>query len=177
MGTSTKQFFGKISAGISKINAFAIVVLMMILVVDVWIGVLDRYVFGWEIAWIEEMARYFMIWAVLLAVPCALAKREHIGLFLVLNKMPRVLRVPVLVILDIITFIFFLIIFIYGLDFANSGASKYVDSIIGVTMFIPYLSIPTFAFISCLQVICTGIRDFGDIHVYDLDEKAQRSFT
>lgn len=177
MLNNVKKIFGNISEAISKVNAVVIVILMMILVIDVWIGVLDRYVFGWEIAWIEEMARYFMIWAVLLAVPCALAKREHIGLFLVLNKMPRALRIPVLVILDIITFIFFLIIFIYGLDFANSGAEKYVDSIIGVTMFVPYLSIPTFAFISCLQVICTGIRDFGDIHIYDLDEKSHRSFT
>jgi len=171
-----QKLFGKASDFISKINGYIIIGLIMILVVDVWIGVLDRYVFGWEIAWIEEMARYFMIWAVLLAVPSALAKREHIGLFLLLNKMPRKLRVPVLAILDIITFIFFFIIMIYGFDFAQGGAGKFVDSIIGVSMFVPYLSIPTFAFLSCVQVICTGVRDFGNIDVYDLDQK-ERSFT
>jgi len=90
--------------------------------------------------------------------------------------MPRKLRVPVLAILDIITFIFFFIIMIYGFDFAQGGAGKFVDSIIGVSMFVPYLSIPTFAFLSCVQVICTGVRDFGNIDVYDLDQK-ERSFT
>ncbi len=176
MFENIQKSFGNISDFISRINGYVIIGLIMILVVDVWIGVLDRYVFGWEIPWIEEMARYFMIWAVLLAVPSALAKREHIGLFLVLNKMPRKLRVPVLVILDIITFIFFFILLVYGYEFAQNGLNKFVDSIIGVSMFVPYLSIPTFAFLSCIQVICTGIRDFGNIDIYDLDQK-ERSFT
>ena len=65
---------------LNRINERVVGGLMALLLADVWIGVLDRYLFHWQISWVEELARYIMIWAILLAVPCCSVRREHIGL-------------------------------------------------------------------------------------------------
>ena len=44
------------------------VALMIVLVLDVWLGVFARYVWPLPITFMEEAARYLMIWVALLAV-------------------------------------------------------------------------------------------------------------
>jgi TRAP-type C4-dicarboxylate transport system permease small subunit len=38
-------------------------------VATVWFGVVERYIFTMGATWAEELARYLMIWAALMAVP------------------------------------------------------------------------------------------------------------
>ena len=42
--------------------------LAAILVLDVWLGVLVRYVVPWQLTFTEEAARYLMLWTALLAI-------------------------------------------------------------------------------------------------------------
>src|SRR5690606_4914313 len=71
--------------------------LVAAMVVVVWVGTLSRYGISFDTSWAEELARYIMIWAALLAIPCGAYYREHIGLELLLQQLPgrvqRVLRV------------------------------------------------------------------------------------
>tara|TARA_R110002012_G_scaffold81645_3_gene206590 strand:+ start:6248 stop:6496 length:249 start_codon:yes stop_codon:yes gene_type:complete len=65
---------------------------MLTLVLDVWLGVADRYYFHWQLPWPEVMARYLMIWAAMLAVSSGVARRDHIGLTGFLMMLPFQLR-------------------------------------------------------------------------------------
>lgn len=64
------------------------VALLVILGLDVWLGVLVRYVIPLPLTFTEELARYLMIWMALLAVSSGIVHREHIGVEVIFERMP-----------------------------------------------------------------------------------------
>ena len=67
------DWFASASAKINSVVEGIVAVLMLSLVLDVWLGVVDRYYFHWQLPWPEVLARYLMIWAALLAVSSGIA--------------------------------------------------------------------------------------------------------
>ena len=53
-----KSWAEKASARINAAVEAMVAFLMLALVLDVWLGVADRYFLGWQLPWPEEMARY-----------------------------------------------------------------------------------------------------------------------
>ncbi|MEO9526064.1 TRAP transporter small permease subunit [Roseibium sp.] len=147
----------------AKLNTAAeavIVVLMALLVLDVWLGVVDRYYFHWQLPWPEIVARYLMIWAALLAVSSGIARRDHIGLTAVIMRVPVPLRRAVLIAVDLCVLALFLYVFWYGLGFAASGASRQA-MIFGVSLQPFYAAIPAAAALASVQTVLAMIRDAG----------------
>ena len=62
--------------------------LVGIMVMVIWFGVVERYFLHLGFTWPEELSRYVMIWAALLAVSCGAFYREHIGLNIVSRFLP-----------------------------------------------------------------------------------------
>lgn len=151
----------KFSYIINWIVERSIAALMLILVIDVWIGVVDRYVFHWQLPWPEVSARYLMIWMALLAISAGIARREHIGLTAVTNKIALKYRRPLLVLVEAITFAMFITIAWYGFDFADKGARKQAY-IFELTLFLPYLSLPVAMSLAAIQTLLACLRDLGD---------------
>ena len=87
----------RISRQLNRGTEVILAALMVALVLDVWIGVVDRYFFHWQLPWPEVLARYLMIWAAMLAVSSGIARREHIGLTAVLLNLPAPPRRPMLI--------------------------------------------------------------------------------
>ncbi|MBU0801577.1 MAG: TRAP transporter small permease, partial [Alphaproteobacteria bacterium] len=114
----------------------------------------------------EELARYIMIWGILLAVPCCCYRREHIGLAILQNRLPtRVLRI-VNVILDLVAFILFTLIAFTGATFAEKGLQQ-ASMVFGMSMFIPYAVIPVTFGLSAVQTLFALIRDFDRLYTND----------
>lgn len=134
--------------------------LMLALVLDVWLGVADRYYFHWQLPWPEEFARYLMIWAAMLAVSCGVAGREHIGLTAFIDRLPIPLRRASLIMMDLLALALFLYVFWFGLSFANSGASRQA-MIFGTSLRPYYAAIPVSAAIASLQMALVLLRDLG----------------
>lgn len=137
-----------------------IALLMALLVADVWLGVVARYVLRVQIPWTEELARYLMIWAALLAISSGIARREHIGFRLLLEQFPRGLQKAFLVLFDAAAFAFFGFLFVYGIDMTGTGAGQFA-MIFGMSMAIPYASVPVASLLACVQIVLAGIRDAG----------------
>jgi TRAP-type C4-dicarboxylate transport system permease small subunit len=151
---------------INWLNERVVGLLIMLLILDVWLGVVARYVFHWQIPWTEELARYIMIWGVLLAVPCCCYRREHIGLAILQNRLPTsVLRI-VNVILDLVAFILFTLIAFTGATFAEKGLQQ-TSMVFGMSMFVPYAVIPVTFGLSALQTLFALIRDLGRFYAND----------
>lgn len=144
---------------------------MVLLVADVWLGVVARYVLRVQIPWTEELARYLMIWAALLAISCGIARREHIGFRLILDQLPTALQKTFLIAFDVIAFAFFAFLFIYGIGMTGTGAKQFA-MIFGMSMAIPYAAVPVSALLACLQTVLAGIRDFGLLDQRQLEEPA-----
>lgn len=147
-----------------------VALLMILLVLDVWLGVVARYVLRWQIPWTEEFARYLMIWAVLLAVSAGIAHREHIGFILILRKLPAFLQKIFLVAFDIITFAFFAFMAIYGIGMTITGAKQFA-MIFDMSMAWPYAAVPVASLLCAIQTVLVGIRDLGQLDKLDDQEE------
>ena len=133
------------------------VVLVAVLVLDIWFGIVARYFLELGITWTEELARYIMIWAALLAVSCAAHRRDHIGLVFVLNALPLRPRRILQAAIDALGIAFFLFLLVYGIRMTIDGASQYA-MIFGMNMVVPYASVPVSAGLTALQIFLAAIQ-------------------
>jgi len=134
--------------------------LVALMVLTVWLGVLSRYAINLQITWTEEFARYLMIWSALLAVSCGVYYREHVGLMLLLEKMPPGLHRWFSLLLDILGLGFFLILLWYGINLTRDGGSQYA-TIFNMKMTLPYAAVPVSSGLAALQVILAALKDFA----------------
>ena len=149
-----------------------IAVLMLVLVLDVWLGVVDRYIFHWQLPWPEELARYLMIWAALLAISAGIARREHIGIGMFVLSLPMPIQRTVLFLVDLIALAAFLYLAIYGFDFAQGGMRRQA-MIFGMSLALPYAAVPVSALLAAIQLLLVALRDQGRFVPADLAEGAE----
>lgn len=145
-----------------RINWFverACVVLLVLLVLDVWLGVLVRYAIPLPLTFTEELARYLMIWMALLAVSSGIVYREHIGVEFVFTRFPAEMRRWVAVGFDLIAFFFFAVLFWYGIEFAERGFRR-LTMIYEIPKGYPFMGVPLAAGLACIQLLLTGLHDF-----------------
>ena len=133
------------------------VILIAALVLDIWFGIIARYVLELGITWTEELARYIMIWAALLAISSAAHHREHIGLDFALRILPPLPRRILQAGIDALGIAFFLFLSFYGIGMTVDGASQYA-MIFGMTMMVPFASVPVAAALTAFQIFLTAIR-------------------
>ena len=134
--------------------------LVAAMVAIVWIGVVSRYLVDLGITWNEELARYVMIWAALLAVSAGVYRREHIGLELFFHLMPPPVASALRVALDLLGLGFFLFLVYYGVGMTVDGADQYA-TIFGMTMLVPFASVPVSAALAAVQIVLSMVRDAG----------------
>jgi len=135
------------------------VLLLVLLILDVWLGVIVRYLIpiGWTFT--EELARYLMIWAALLAVSSGISHREHIGMLVIFDQYPPRVQKGLAVAFDVIAFGFFAIIFFYGLGFVERGFSRFT-MIENIPKAYPFMGVPLAAGLACVQLFLVAIHDF-----------------
>lgn len=136
--------------------------LVAAMVAIVWFGVVSRYLIDLGATWTEELARYVMIWAALLAVSCGAYRREHIGLDFFSTFLSTRARTVLVVTLDLIGISFFLFLFVYGLGMTADGAGQYA-TIFGMTMVFPFASVPVAAALTVFQIMVTLLRTIGGL--------------
>jgi TRAP-type C4-dicarboxylate transport system permease small subunit len=117
------------------------VLLLILLVLDVWLGVMVRYALPVKWTFTEELARYLMIWMALLAVSSGISHREHIGVLVVFERFPPIVRKWLALTFDLVALGFFAIILIYGIGFVDRGFSRYT-MINEIPKAYPFLGVP-----------------------------------
>lgn len=155
-----RSWVGTASARINSVVEAIVAALMLLLVLDVWLGVMDRYYFHWQLPWPEVVARYLMIWAAMLAVSSGISRREHIGLTAFISVLPYMLRRALLIAMDLLTLALFLYVAWFGLGFAQSGAPRQA-MIFGASLAPFYAAIPVAAALCSVQVLLALLRDLG----------------
>ena len=165
-----REMAGQISDRLNRAIEAIVAAIMLLLVVDVWLGVLERYLLHWQLPWPEELARYLMIWAAMLAVSCGIARREHIGLSILLDKLPEGGRRGLLIAMDALAFLLFFYVFLYGIGFAATGLNRQA-MIFGMSLAPAFAAIPVAAAIAATQLALVLIRDLGTQHLVDQAEE------
>ncbi len=135
------------------------VLLLVLLVLDVWLGILARRLLPFPLTFTEELARYLMIWTALLAVSSGIAHREHIGVEFLFSRLPAPARRWLALTFDLLALGFFLVLFLYGIGFTIRGFSR-VTMIYGMPKGVPFAGVPLAAALACVQLALVGMRDF-----------------
>lgn len=74
---------------LERLSTWAAGACLSVNVVVVLFGVVARYGFAASPIWVDELARYALIWAVLLAGAAALRRGEHMQIDIVIDMLPR----------------------------------------------------------------------------------------
>ena len=149
----------RIAFRLNWVNERLCALLVAATVITVWFGVVERYIFAMGAIWAEELARYFMIWAALMAVPCCAYRRDHIALGLIFNRLPQSWHRPGRLILDCVGLLFFLFLFTYSIGMLRQGATEYA-TIFGMTMVVPFLSVSVCSVLTIIQIAGTMLREY-----------------
>jgi TRAP-type transport system small permease protein len=109
------------------------ITLMVVLVVIVFSSVISRYFLNSSIAWAEEISRFILIWMVFIGAVLAYANKEHLGLDIVVDIVPRKAGKILRLLADVAVF--------YALTLVINGGYKLtVNSMDSLT---PALEIPS----------------------------------
>jgi len=135
------------------------VLLLVLLTLDVWLGILARYLIPIPLTFTEELARYLMIWTALLAISCGISRREHIGVLVLVERLPPVVRKWLAVGIDILALVFFAFLLVYGIGFVERGFSR-LTMIFSVPKGYPFFVVPVAALLACVQLVLVTVHDF-----------------
>jgi TRAP-type C4-dicarboxylate transport system permease small subunit len=85
--------------------------LLMVLVGG--LQVFCRYILGSSLSWSEEFQKYAHIWIIFLAIPMGYKYKAHIGMNILLDKMPKWWQKYFKVFVDLLWLVFGLILVVY----------------------------------------------------------------
>jgi TRAP-type C4-dicarboxylate transport system permease small subunit len=81
-----------IGRALSHLVEGVLLVLMVVLCVDVFLGVFSRYVLGRTFTWYDEIARLCFVWIVFLGAAVGVRRSAHFRLHLVVDRLPPALQ-------------------------------------------------------------------------------------
>lgn len=148
----------------------ACIVLLALLVLDVWFGVLVRYAVPLPFTFMEEAARYLMIWLALLAAAACIVRREHIGVQFLFTALPHGAQRLLLGFIDALSFAFFLFLFLYGVGLVGRGTTR-LTMIYGMSKALPFAAVPAFAGLAAVLMLLVAVRDQGRLGAGAVDEE------
>lgn len=125
----------------AKLLGAALVILGMAMSLLIFAQVFFRFVVFVALPWTEELARYLMIWMAMLGAPLALRLDQHIGVGLILERLPRRARLWVTLVTCLVTMIFMGIVGWQGWVLCTKNLTQ-VSPAMQMPMAITYLAIP-----------------------------------
>ena len=132
-----------------KLCRVLIALMMTAMVLDVLLGVTNRFVLKLSISWTEQLARFLLIWISMLGAATAVRLGSHIGVTFILARMGRWRR-PFLL-LNIVLIIGFLsVVGWYGVKLCISQSRQF-SPVLQVSMFWPFLAVPSGCFLMILH--------------------------
>ena len=140
---------------VERINTFldrASLVLIVIMVFLVWMQVFMRYLLNFSPFWIEAVARYMMIWSLLMASVVLVGSNGHVRVdFIQQLYSPKVDKV-ISLILSLAILVFLLVYTIFGMEAALDQWTVR-DGSIRISMFWPFIIVPMSGFLMILNLL------------------------
>ena len=99
---------------ITKMLNLIVIIVVAFLVLDIVLGVFSRHIMQQQVKWTEELARFLLIWVVLLGGAVAFGTKGHLGVDYFVDKFHPEAKKTVEVVVHLIVLFFAISIFIYG---------------------------------------------------------------
>ena len=131
----------KLSGLLEKASNCTLVLLMVLLTVATTAQVLSRFVFKAPMLWTEEVSRMTFIWIALLGSSLATKHKQHLGLDLLLDKLPSTFQLPVRILVHVMMIMVALVFVIAGGDFVEKNAGR-ISETTGISMLWLFIAAP-----------------------------------
>jgi C4-dicarboxylate transporter DctQ subunit len=117
--------------------------LLIITALIVFMQVVLRYGFGFTLAWIEESARYMIVWFVFLGASIGVREKAHPTMDTLLQVVPKSTKTILQIMITIICMVFCVIIVRSGINVVI-GAYKLgsISPGLRIPLFVPYIAVP-----------------------------------
>ncbi len=120
---------GRLLGYADRIGEALIVLLFATIVLVGGLQVICRYGFNASLSWSEELQRYGLIWMVFLALVAGYRRGAHIGMSLLLEKLPRAVQVPVGWVVDLLWLGLGLAMVIYTAGYRSAAGMTFLHSV------------------------------------------------
>jgi C4-dicarboxylate transporter, DctQ subunit len=126
--------------------------------VIVMLQIIFRFVIFIPLPWSEELARYLMIWTGMVGSFVALQEGRHIGVTLVVDRLPPRAAAWAAVIVQLVTILFLFIVAKQGLALTLVNLSQ-LSPAMRIPMFYPYLAVPVGAALMIVELTAGILQD------------------
>lgn len=148
---------------IAKVLVFLFLAFMS---TSVFYAVICRYIFQSAPFWVEEVARFMMVYMAFFGAAVAFSKRGHVGLeFVVTRLIPERFRPYIILFSDLLTLIFFFFVIYHGVRFAVRGAGV-ISPATGISMLLAYCGVPIGCSFCFIQVLINIISDLHKMFIF-----------
>lgn len=154
---STDVLFGKVV----KLLELLLILIFGLLVLDVLMQVFSRYIFGTSFSWTEEFARFLLIWMTMIGAAYLNAKREHLSMDFVFEKLSDEGKRKASILIEICVFLFALIVIVIG-------GSNLVYTTLHLGQLSGSLRIPLGYIYSILPISGLLIMSFSCYHIFNI---------
>ena len=133
----------------------------IVMTVMIFLQVIYRYVLGDSLSFSEELARYMFIWSVAMGSALALKTRSHIGVELLVERLPKSLGVQAKVLACAISLVFYAMLIWYGFEMVGETMEQ-ESAALELPMGYVYLAVPLSAIVLFICEIKNVLDDlFG----------------
>ncbi len=129
---------------------------MFAMTVIIFVHVICRYVLKSPLTWSEEVARMCLIWITFGGSSYAFKEGAHVGVTLLVDRLPNGAKKIAEIIINIIIIAFFAILLYYGMKIVIGQIGRYSIAA-HVPNVIPYSAIPIGAFLVILRILIDTI--------------------
>lgn len=124
----------------------------------VMLQIIFRFVIFIPLPWSEELARYLMIWTGMVGSFVALREGRHIGVTMVVDRLPPRAATGVSVFVQAATILFLVILAKQGLALTLVNLSQ-LSPAMRIPMFYPYLAVPVGAALMIIELTAGILQD------------------
>ena len=132
-----------------------------VMTVMIFLQVIYRYLLGESLSFSEELARYMFIWSVAMGSALALRTRSHIGVEILVERLPRSLATPAKILACAISLVFYGMLIWYGFEMVGETMDQ-ESAALELPMGYVYLAVPLSAIVLFICEIKNVLDDlFG----------------
>lgn len=133
------------------------------MIVSVLIGVFFRFVVPMPVAWPPEAARFLMVAVTMFGSSVAIRQLDHVGITFLVDVLPRSIAFALYGFGNLLILLFLIAFTWYSAKLAIDMGPRQVSSSLGISMVIPYLSMPLGGAMMLIQQVAAlleGVRRF-----------------
>lgn len=121
-------------------------------------GVIARYVMRNPMIWSEQVARAMMIWMAFLGISIAARQRSHLGVTLLVVRLPMQLQRLVKLFTDGLIFWFLYVLTVYGLEMVETAETQ-IETATGLSMSYFFICVPLSGLLTMIQMVVVMLID------------------